>query len=105
MKENNNISNKDKVSQEDKRLEFEKYKFRMELLKWLIGSFAIVIVTLIINYGFRDRAAGLNEIQQYDKYVTELIILNNDPGQKRMLAQFFAYVTPSEKLKKVSRTC
>lgn len=82
------------------KFEFEKYKYKVEILKWFIGSVALVLVTALINYGFKDREAGLNEIQQYDKYVTELIILNKDIGQKRMLAQFFAHVTPSEKLKK-----
>lgn len=81
------------------KFEFEKYKYKVEILKWFIGSVALVVVTALINYGFKDREAGLNEIQQYDKYVTELIILNKDIAQKRMLAQFFAYVTPSEKLK------
>ncbi|WP_299215698.1 hypothetical protein [uncultured Aquimarina sp.] len=81
------------------KFDFEKYKYRIELYKWFIGSVFLVLITIIINYGFKDRAAGLQEIKQYDKYVTELIILNKDPGQKRMLAQFFALVTPSEKLK------
>ncbi|MBE0639604.1 MAG: hypothetical protein IH598_13890 [Bacteroidales bacterium] len=81
-------------------INFEKYKLKIELLKWFIGSVALVVMTTVIDYGFRDRAAGMQEMQQYDKYVTELIVLNKEPGQKRMLAQFFAYVTPSEKLKK-----
>lgn len=80
-------------------LSFEKYKYKVELIKWLIGSVALVVMTTIIDWGFKDRAAGLQEIQQYDKYATELIILNNDPVKKRMLAQFFSKVTPSEKLR------
>lgn len=78
---------------------FEKYKYKVELFKWLIGSVALVIMTTIIDWGFKDRAAGLQEIEQYDKYATELIVLNNDPVKKRMLAQFFSKVTPSEKLR------
>lgn len=83
----------------DPNLSFEKYKHKVELFKWLIGSVALVVMTTIIDWGFKDRAAGLQEIQQYDKYATELIILNNDPVKKRMLAQFFSKVTPSEKLR------
>jgi len=83
----------------DPNLSFEKYKYKVELFKWLIGSVALVIMTTIIDWGFKDRAAGLQEIQQYDKYATELIVLNNDPVKKRMLAQFFSKVTPSEKLR------
>jgi hypothetical protein len=78
---------------------FEKYKYKVELFKWLIGSVVLVIMTTIIDWGFKDRAAGLQEIEQYDKYATELIVLNNDPVKKRMLAQFFSKVTPSEKLR------
>lgn len=95
------IEDKDVIVEESagNQLDFEKYKAKIELFKWLIGSVALVLVTTVIDFGFRDRSAGLTEIQQYDKYVTELIVLNEDPGQKRMLAQFFSNVTPSEKLK------
>lgn len=95
----NDKINADLISVEEKKLEFEKYKSKIELYKWLIGSVALVLVTTVIDYGFRDRSAGLQEIQQYDKYITNLIVLNKEPGQKRMLAQFFANVTPSDKLK------
>jgi len=78
---------------------FERYKYKVELFKWFIGSVALVIMTAIIDWGFKDREAGMQEIQQYDKYATELIVLNNDPVKKRMLAQFFSKVTPSEKLR------
>lgn len=95
-----NISTPEDQDLNKDKFEFEKYKFRVELYKWLIASVGLVLITTVINYGFKDRASGLQEIQQYDKYVTELIVLNQDIGQKRMLAQFFAHVTPSEKLKK-----
>jgi hypothetical protein len=100
MIENQTNPGIEKSSLEEKQLEFEKYKIKIELYKWLIGSVALVLLTTIIDYGFRDRTAGLQEIQQYDKYITDLIVLNKEPGQKRMLAQFFANVTPSDKLKK-----
>lgn len=78
---------------------FERYKVRVDLLKWLIGTVGLTLITFIINWGFRDREQGMNEISQYDKYASELIVLNDNPVNKRMLAQFFANVTPSEKLK------
>jgi hypothetical protein len=87
------------MADEPSNTNFEKYKYKVELFKWLIGSVALVIMTAIIDWGFKDRAAGLQEIQQYDKYATELIVLNNDPVKKRMLAQFFSKVTPSDKLR------
>lgn len=80
-------------------LEFEKFKYKVEIVKWFIGSVTLVVISMMIEWGFKDRAAGLSEIKEYDKYATELIILNNDPIKKRMLAQYFAKVTPSEKLR------
>lgn len=84
---------------ETANIEFEKYKLKMNLFKWVLGTFAITIITLIINWGFKDRAVGMDEISQYDRYATELIVLNDNPVKKRMLAQFFAHVTPSTKLR------
>lgn len=78
---------------------FERYKVRIDLFKWLIGTVGLTIITFIINWGFRDREQGMNEISQYDKYATELIVLNDNPVNRRMLAQYFSKVTPSEKLR------
>ncbi len=74
-------------------------KDKIDLIKWFLGSFVIVVITTIISYQFQDREHGLNEMNQYDKYVTELIVLNKDLGKRRLLAQYFAYVTPSDKLR------
>ncbi len=74
-------------------------KDKIDLVKWFLGSFVIVVITTIISYQFQDREHGLNEMNQYDKYVTELIVLNKDLGKRRLLAQYFAYVTPSDKLR------
>ncbi|MCX6280389.1 MAG: hypothetical protein NTU51_00315 [Bacteroidetes bacterium] len=80
--------------------ELQKLKLIFDVVKWLIGSVALVIVTMTIDYGFRDRAAGLNEAKQYDHYVTELIVLNKEVGPRRLLAQYFSYVLPSPTLRK-----
>ena len=80
-------------------LDFEKFKYKVEIVKWFIGSVTLVVISMVIEWGFKDRAAGLSEIKEYDKYATDLIILNNDPVKKRMLAQYFSKVTPSEKLR------
>lgn len=71
----------------------------IDLAKWFITSVVLATVTLIIDTGFRDRQTSLNEMKFYNNYVTELLVLNANPVQKRMLAQYFACVTPSEKLK------
>lgn len=89
----------DKKLENTQNIDFEKYKFKAELWKWAIGTAGVSFITLIINWGFTDRKQGMEEILQYDKYATVLIVLNNNPVKKRMLAQFFANVTPSDNLK------
>ncbi|MGI6718683.1 MAG: hypothetical protein ACOX4D_06025 [Bacteroidales bacterium] len=84
----------------EQKLDYQRYKLRVDFLKWFLASIVLVVITMIIDFGFRDRQAGLKEIQVYDEYVSELLILNSEPGQKRMLAQFFANVTPSKSLRK-----
>lgn len=79
--------------------DFERLKYFIDLGKWFITSVALVLITLIIDTGFRDRNAGMQEISQYDKYVTELIVLNPNPASRRNLAQFFSFVTPSRRLR------
>jgi len=80
--------------------ELQKMKMIFDVVKWLIGSVVLVVITMVIDYGFRDRAAGLNEARQYDHYVTNLIVLNKEVGPRRLLAQYFSYVLPSAPLKK-----
>ena len=80
--------------------DLQKMKLIFDIVKWLIGSVALVIVTMVIDYGFRDRAAGIQEVKQYDRYVTDLIVLNKEVGPRRLLAQYFSYVLPSENLRK-----
>ena len=74
-------------------------KDKIDLIKWFLGSFVVIVMTTIISYSFKDREQGLNEMNQYDKYITELIVLNKDLGKRRLLSQYFAYVTPSDKLR------
>lgn len=80
--------------------DLQKMKLIFDLIKWFIVSVVLVVITMVIDYGFRDRQAGLNEAKQYDHYVTELIVLNKEVGPRRLLAQYFSFVLPSEKLKK-----
>jgi len=82
------------------RPDLQKMKLIFDMVKWLIGSVALVAITMVIDYGFRDRAAGLDEAKQYDRYVTNLIVLNKEVGSRRLLAQYFSNVLPSEKLRK-----
>lgn len=77
---------------------FEKQKFFFELVKWFIGSVVLVIITIIVDKGFRERAAGIQEMQAYDKYVD--VILKADNIEERWkLSEYFSTVTPTERLR------
>jgi hypothetical protein len=93
-----NSSENEKQSLEEKTLNFEKYKYRFELVKWFIGSVALVIITLIIDKGFKERAAGIQEMQAYDKYV-EVILKADNIEERWKLAEYFSIVTPTERLR------
>jgi hypothetical protein len=79
-------------------LKLEKLTLYIDFAKWIIVSVALVIIANVVDVSFKDRAAGINEIQQYDKYVS-LVTEENKLADKRRLAQYFAIVTPSEKLR------
>jgi hypothetical protein len=79
---------------------FERYKVRIDLFKWLIGTVGLTIITFIINWGFKDREQGLVELTAYDKYASDNVVYAKNPKNRMLLAQFFANVTPSEKLKR-----
>ena len=77
-----------------------KLKFWISLAKWFIVSVAFVVATKVIDTGFRERAADLTELKFYDRYVTELIVLNSNPVNRIMLAEYLICVSPSEKVRK-----
>jgi hypothetical protein len=79
--------------------EFEKYKIKIGLFKWAIGTVGLTLITYFINWGFKDREQGIAELQVYDKYASETVIFAVNPNNRLLLAQFFANVTPSDKLK------
>lgn len=76
-----------------------KLAYIVDLLKWFIVSVALVVATMVVNFKFKDREAGISEISEYGKYVTNLIILNEDIGPRYRLSEYFAHVTVSENLR------
>lgn len=83
---------------EEKTFSFEKQKFKIELIKWFIGSVALVIVTIIVDRGFKERAAGIQEMQAFDRYV-EIIMKADNIEERWKLSEYFAVVTPTERLR------
>jgi hypothetical protein len=83
---------------DDNEIRFEKYKFNVELFKWFIGSVVLVVATIIIDRGYRERTAGIQEMEVYDKYVD--VILKADNIEERWkLTEYFSVVTPTERLR------
>ena len=78
-----------------KKKSFKKY---FELIKWFIGSVVLVILTLIIDKGFRERSAGIQEMQAFDKYV-EIILKADNIEERWKLSEFFSTVTPTDRLR------
>jgi len=76
----------------------ERLKIWIDLGKWFVVSVGLVIMTQIIDSGFKDREVGINEIKEYDKYVS-VVTDNNKIAERRLLAQYFAHITPSDKLR------
>ena len=71
----------------------------LELIKWFISSVVIISVTLIIDTGFKEREAGIKEMEVYDKYV-EIILKADNIEQRWKLCEYFSIVTPTERLRK-----
>jgi hypothetical protein len=83
---------------DENEIRFEKYKFNVELFKWFIGSVVLVVATIIIDRGYRERTAGIQEMEVYDKYVD--VILKADNIEERWkLTEYFSVVTPTERLR------
>lgn len=74
-------------------------KYWIDLGKWFLISVVIVIATKIVDTGFKERQTSLTELKFYDTYVTNLIVLNPSPVNKRFLAQYLICVTTSDKLR------
>ncbi|PIB29435.1 hypothetical protein BFP78_15425 [Gaetbulibacter sp. 5U11] len=79
--------------------EFEKYKLKVDVVKWLIGTVGLTLITFLINWGFKDRERGLIELQMYDRYANETVVFHENPKNRMLLAQFYSNVSPSEKLR------
>ncbi|WP_430409567.1 SPOR domain-containing protein [Kordia sp.] len=72
---------------------FEKTKYWIELAKWFIVSVALVLISNIVNWNFTSRDKSFDEVKFYsEKYMTELIVLNDKVGPRYKLAQFFKNV-------------
>lgn len=79
----------------EKKSFLEKYA---ELIKWFISNVVIIVVTIIIDNGFKKRSAGIQEMQAFDKYV-EIILKADNIEERWKLSEFFSTVTPTNRLR------
>lgn len=72
---------------------------KIDLIKWFLSSFVLVVLTTLISFHFQQRDQSLEEVSFYDKYATDLIVLNPDISKRRLLSQYFSLVTPNDVLR------
>lgn len=70
----------------------------LDFFKWFAVSVVIAVASLWIDTNFKKRSANLTEMAAFDKH-TELITDYNKVAERRLLAQYFATVTPNEELR------
>ena len=83
---------------EQRTLALEKLKFRTDIFKWAISSVVIVIATFVIDHGLKERTAGIQEMQAFEKYV-EVILKADNIEARWKLSEYFAVVTPTPRLR------
>lgn len=76
---------------------FEKTKYWFNFFKIFLLSVSVIVFGKYVENGFKDRNLGLEEMKAFNNYVS--IVLSSDDTEGRwLLSQFFATVTPSERL-------
>jgi hypothetical protein len=75
----------------EKVFEFLKTDWKKYSLITLISSG----VSYLVAYNTQDRKDNLVEMDAYNKYVTELVVLNKSPENRLKLAEYFSTVSPS----------
>lgn len=66
--------------------------------KWYLPSVAIVLAGKMIESGFKERETGIKEMKTYNEY-THIVLNTDSVEQLYALTRYFAYVTPTERLR------
>ena len=72
-------------------MELEKLKLIIDLIKFILGSVVVALVTFWINAGFKDREIALSEHQYLVQFKDDA--LNEDIEVRRRLAEYFSKLT------------
>ncbi|MEO8149047.1 MAG: hypothetical protein ABI723_15480 [Bacteroidia bacterium] len=73
----------------------EKLKIVIDIVKWIIGSVVLVIVTTIIDTGFKEREMAIKEMAKFDSYI-DMVTSADKLVERKRLAQFFKTMTISK---------
>jgi len=68
----------------------ERLKIWVGLVKFLLGTFALGLVTTLINKEFQEREIELKELEQLGKFVEHAI--QEDIGIRKRFAEYFSKV-------------
>ncbi|MFT4152347.1 hypothetical protein [Parafilimonas sp.] len=79
-------------------LNFAKFKYVGNFVKWIIGSIIIYVFVAYVNDTFKNREVGIEEMKQYDTYVND--VLSKDLETKKTYALYYSIITPSDTLRK-----
>ena len=74
------------------------FKIKIDLIKWIINTVVIGLLTFFFTWILSERKQGVEEIKVYNTYV-DLVTKVNGLAERRLLAEFFSNVTVSNKLK------
>ena len=78
-------------------MDIEKLKLLIDLIKFILGSVVVALVTFWINAGFKDREIALSEHQYLVQFKDDA--LNEDIEVRRRLAEYFAKLTLGKEMR------
>ncbi len=78
-------------------MEQDRLKLWLSFLKFLLGSFAVSVVTIVANHQIQERELAMKEQDNMAHFLDQA--LTQDVGLRRRFAQYFANVTRSDDLR------
>jgi hypothetical protein len=77
--------------------DLERFKQWLSFAKFLLGSFALGLITLLVNHQIQERELEMKEQEEMGHFLNQA--LTEQVGVRRRLAQYFASVTRSDALR------
>jgi hypothetical protein len=77
--------------------DLERFKQWLSFAKFLLGTFALGLITLLVNHQIQERELEMKEQEEMGHFLGQA--LTEEVGVRRRLAQYFASVTRSEAMR------